>query len=80
MAKAYLKNVALGIDQLANTMLGGWPDESISSRAWRNRHLGGWAYVYAGINGVFFWQRDHCYAAHVAEVQLRQMPPDLRQG
>jgi len=31
----YLKNLALGIDQLLNTILGGLPDETLSSRAYR---------------------------------------------
>lgn len=78
MAKAYVKNVLIGIDQLVNVLIGGYPDESISSRAYRNRRLGGWGYIYSAINMLFFWQENHCYAAHVAELKLRQMPPSLR--
>lgn len=32
---AYIKNVLIALDQLANALIGGWPDESLSSRAWR---------------------------------------------
>jgi len=35
--KTYLYNILLGIDQLVNTILGGEPDETISSRM--GRHL-----------------------------------------
>lgn len=30
--KKYLLNLLIGIDQLVNTILGGYPDETISSR------------------------------------------------
>ena len=30
--RAYLHNLLIAIDQLANTILGGYPDETISSR------------------------------------------------
>ncbi len=33
MIKKYAVNILLGIDQLANTIFGGDPDETISSRA-----------------------------------------------
>lgn len=32
---AYIKNVLIGVDQLVNAVIGGWPDESLSSRSWR---------------------------------------------
>lgn len=31
----YIKNVLIGVDQLVNAVIGGWPDESLSSRSWR---------------------------------------------
>lgn len=71
MAKAYIKHLLVGLDQLANAVIGGWPDESISSRAYRNRKLGGWKLAYRSINKVFFWQADHCHGAYVAETQRR---------
>lgn len=40
----YSKHVCLGYDQLLNTFLGGYPDETISSRAYKGRLRGsrGW--------------------------------------
>lgn len=32
--KQYIKNILIGIDQLANAILGGSPDECISTRAY----------------------------------------------
>lgn len=32
MVKRYIWNLLISIDQLANTLLGGFPDETISSR------------------------------------------------
>lgn len=32
MVKRYIWNLLISIDQLANTLLGGYPDETISSR------------------------------------------------
>ena len=39
----YFWNVALAIDQLFNALLGGDPDESISSRAGKRQHTQKWA-------------------------------------
>jgi len=36
----WLWNVLIGIDQLANAILGGYPDETISSRAAKAKHKG----------------------------------------
>jgi hypothetical protein len=36
----YLKNLALSLDQLLNTVLGGDPDETLSRRAGRARNAG----------------------------------------
>ena len=31
------KAVLIAVDQLVNALLAGWPDETLSSRAWRRR-------------------------------------------
>ena len=34
-----MKQILIAIDQLANAVIGGWADETLSSRAWReDRH------------------------------------------
>ena len=35
----YIKKILLGLDQFGNTLMGGYPDETISARA--GRHRGG---------------------------------------
>ena len=32
---AYLHNLLVACDQLVNAVMGGWPDETLSSRCWR---------------------------------------------
>ena len=39
----YFWNILISIDQLANTILGGSPDETISSRAGKKEHDQTWA-------------------------------------
>ena len=34
--KQYIKNILIGLDQLGNTIIGGKPDETMSSRCYRN--------------------------------------------
>lgn len=57
--KKYLKNIFVSLDQLANTILGGDPDETISSRAGKGREKGKrWACV---LCKVLDWiDKDHC--------------------
>lgn len=54
----YLWNILIGIDQLANTLAGGDPDETISSRIGKRRDGNErfWARI---VDRLFFWQSDH---------------------
>lgn len=75
----YIKNVLIGVDQLATTLIGGYPDETLSSYAWRlerqGKFFGFWRRV---IDAIFFWQDGHCERAVQSERERKQMPPDLR--
>lgn len=68
----YLKNFLLGLDQWANTILRGSPDETLSARAyrlkWKSRHL---------IN-LMFWDRNHCKDSYYAELNREHLPEDYR--
>lgn len=55
--KRYAKNVLIGIDQLANTVFGGSPDETISSRLWRYRSNPVAAFW---VKFLDLLQKDHC--------------------
>lgn len=55
---SYFRNILISIDQLINTIFGGSPDETISSRVGRRRDGNErfWAKV---IDTLFFWDRNH---------------------
>lgn len=75
----WIVNVLVGLDQLGTAIVGGYPDETLSSYAHRLYMQGkpmGWTrYV---INWLFFWQDDHCYEAYLWERVRAQLPPELR--
>lgn len=75
--RAYWLNLAIGIDQLANTVLAGHPDETLSSRAWRAEQSGQryWGWTRRAIDLLFFWQPGHCQAAHESELRRTQRGP-----
>ena len=72
--------IAIAASQGLNAILGGWADESLSSRAWRCRDRRRWACMAWLIDAAFrlFGEQDHCRAAYDSEVGRHQSPPDLR--
>ena len=73
------EQIFIALDQLINTLFGGWADENISSVAWRKRHEGkGWALLRKMIDSLFFWQENHCESAYLSEKNRLQCPPELR--
>ena len=38
--KLYILNILVALSQLGNVLLGGYPDESMSARAWRTKKQG----------------------------------------
>jgi len=58
--RMYLINILLSIDQFANVIMLGDPDETISSRAGRVFPDSEWRKF---IDKLFFWQTDHCHKA-----------------
>jgi hypothetical protein len=56
----YLFNLLIAVDQFFNALLGGNPDETISSRVGKKVTTSPFAFVVGGwINSIFFWQKDH---------------------
>lgn len=75
----YHTKIALGFDQFANTILGGWPDETLSSRAWRKRETKVfWRIMRFIIDRIFFWQKNHCQNAYFLELKRHQGPHEFR--
>ena len=75
---SYGKNLFIAFDQLANALLGGWPDETLSSRAWRRDLEDDVSWPRKLIDAIFFWESDHCRDSYYSEVERRQCPPELR--
>lgn len=67
----------VAIDQLINTCIGGYADETLSSRAHR-RQLRGKPSVAYIIDHIFFWQTNHCQEAYESELNRMQYPPAMR--
>lgn len=76
-----LFQVIVAIDQLLNTILGGFADETLSARAYRNDSATGkkrWRIARRFIDKLFFWEQSHCRHAYLAEIDRRQYPPAYR--
>jgi len=73
-----MRQFLISVDQVLNTMLGGWADETVSARAWRMReHSRFWRYVMFFINTIFF-DSLHCSKSYASELSRRQLPPEYR--
>lgn len=66
--------IAIAFDQLANTVLGGYADETMSARCWRLRRFQPYRFLQPVIDMLFFWQVDHCRRSHEAELARTQAP------
>lgn len=76
-----LKNVLIGVDQTANCVVKlvdgwGWPDEMLSARAWRLRAYHPW--LRKIIDGLFFWDDNHCLECYLIEKNRKQLPRPYR--
>lgn len=71
----YVMKVLIAFDQFANAVIGGHPDETLSAAAHRRHEAGksGWRNF---INGLFFWQEDHCRDAYQSELTRKQLPKE----
>lgn len=77
LRRAWCFQVGVALSQLLNTVLGGWADESTSSRAWRaHKRSRRWAAMRRLIDALL--GRDHCKQAFLSEIVRAQLPPELR--
>ena len=72
------KRILIALDQLVNALAGGWPDETLSSRCWRWELAGKRSWPRKAVDGVFFWDENHCRESYASERLGRQLPPELR--
>ena len=74
----YAMQVLIALDQLGNSLLGGFADETFSSRCWRWSRDGGRDWPRRIIDGLPFWKPGHCLRAYEGERDRLQCPPELR--
>jgi hypothetical protein len=68
--KRYIVNLFIWFSQTINVVfLAGHPDQTVSARAYVNKHKPFWSSVYLFFNAIFFWQEDHCMQSHNADVR-----------
>ena len=72
----YFFNILVLFDQAANVVFfGGWPDETISARCWREQFASrGWARLGGLVDFValrVFGVRDHCERSFLFEIRHR---------
>jgi hypothetical protein len=72
--------VLIGVDQLANTVLGGFPDETLSSRCGRLGHRYPYKAWKVIIDAIFrpFQGPNHCVNAYKKEMTRYHFPPEMR--
>ena len=76
----YLHNLCVSIDQLANTLLAGYPDETLSSRFYRWNRDGIHKYPMILLDKIaaILGDKNHCYESYKSEELRRQLPPEFR--
>ena len=75
----YFWNIALALDQLANVVLGGYPDETLSARIHRKALAGQWfwqalRWVIDGAFKIIFRQDNHCRKSYDREAARGHSP------
>ena len=75
-----MHEVLVAVDQLANAILGGYADETISARCWRRRVERPYTWLRPLIDRIFFWQPHHCEEAYESERLRSQLPAEYRQA
>lgn len=71
--------ILIAFDQLINALLWGYADETLSARAYRHAEIKKdrqWPMKL--INGLFFWQDNHCKQAYMSEIERAHLPPSMR--
>ena len=77
--KEHVKQFLIGIDQLVNTICGGWADESLSSRCYRLEMEKGITWPRRLVDTILFFDKNHCEESYQSEIERRQLPPAMRE-
>ena len=81
--KFWLKQNLIALDQQGNTILGGYADETLSSRAWRmqvqNKFFGKlFVPIIDTLARIIGGENNHCFESYMSEKERRQYPPEER--
>ena len=84
--REYAKHLLVALDQLVNSVCGGWPDETLSSRAFRWSRDGLRRWPCRIIDRLFFWDTAdnggrivrHCELSYISEKARLQLGPEFR--
>lgn len=73
--KDYIYNILIGVDQLVNCFLGGYPDETISSRAYRLSFKSKLGFILKTFIDFLFrpWGPNHCKASYESELERNHL-------
>lgn len=74
-----MRQILIALDQLANALLAGHADETLSARAYRLSRDRGRHWPRRVIDAIFFWDENHCEQAHLSELLRRHLPRNYRQ-
>lgn len=72
-----IKQILIAIDQLINTLCGGYADETLSARCWRCRDRQPFKTLEPVIDWLFF-DMSHCLESYRSERKRAQLPPEYR--
>ena len=79
----YIRRVLIALDQLFNSLCGGWPDETISSVCYRkSQEKGHYGFKFLKIVLDLVLtpiDQDHCFQSYLAELRREQLPMEYRQ-
>jgi len=71
--KFIIKQTLIAFDQFFNALLGGWADETLSSRAWRK-----YPRLARVIDTIFWFDPNHCFESYISETKRMQIAPEMR--
>lgn len=74
-----LNQLMYSLDCLVNTILGGYANESLSSRFYRaNRDNKWYGFMKNVTDTIFFYQDNHCQTAYFRTLDRMNLPPEFR--
>ena len=76
--QSYFLRLSISFDQLVNTIFNGYPDNTLSARAWLWHINGEGNWTKNAINILFFWQKNHCFSSYESELKRKHLPPEMR--